>query len=162
MNRLFLSIISATLFSVALSSCDTEGCTDPSAANYDDKADSDDGNCRYDSDPFAGKWDLTDSIETTPNVYIFEELRLMDIRIISTDRDRIRLFWKNADGSLSDTIDATAKPNTLSIAPQEFDEGFTIQGNFIYNGLYDYIETEYRVSSDTSLVRRRGRAERRD
>lgn len=162
MNRLFLLIISATLFSVALSSCDTEGCTDPSAANYDEKADSDDGNCRYDSDPFAGKWDLTDSIETSPNVYTPEEVRLMDIRIISTDRDRLRIFWKNADGSLSDTIDATAKPNTLSIAPQEFEEGFIIQGNFIYNGLYDYIETEYRVSSDTSFVRRRGRAERRD
>jgi hypothetical protein len=162
MNRLFLSILSATLFSEALSSCDTEGCTDPSAANFDEKADSDDGNCRYDSDPFEGKWDLTDSIETTPNVYVPEEVRLMDIRIISTDRDRLRIFWKNANGSLSDTIDATAKPNTLSIAPQEFGEGFIIQGNFIYNGLYDYIETEYRVSSDTSLVRRIGRADRRD
>jgi hypothetical protein len=162
MNRLLLSLLFSTTIFLSMSSCDTEGCTDPSAANYDEKADSDDGNCRYDSDPFEGKWDLTDSIESTTNVFLPEEVRLMDIRIISTDRDRLRVFWKNANGSLSDTIDATAKPNTLSIAPQEFGEGFIIQGNFIYNGLYDYIETEYRVSSDTSLVRRRGRAERRD
>lgn len=162
MLRFTLLTITLLFVSSAFTSCDTEGCTDPSAANYDEKADSDDGNCRYDSDPFEGKWDLTDSLETSTNVFVPEEVRLMDIRIISTDRDRLRVFWKNANGSLSDTIDATAKPNTLSIAPQEFGEGFIIQGNFIYNGLYDYIETEYRVSSDTSLVRRRGRADRRD
>ncbi len=162
MLRFTLLTITLLFVSSAFTSCDTEGCTDPSAANYDEKADSDDGNCRYDSDPFEGKWDLTDSLETSTNVFVPEEVRLMDIRIISTDRDRLRVFWKNANGSLSDTIDATAKPNTLSIAPQEFGKGFIIQGNFIYNGLYDYIETEYRVSSDTSLVRRRGRADRRD
>jgi hypothetical protein len=41
-----LLIISTLLFSA--SSCEkTEGCTDPSAANYDSEADKDDGSCNY-------------------------------------------------------------------------------------------------------------------
>ncbi len=41
--NLFLMMAIAT--TVSLTSCKTDGCTDPTATNYDEKADNDDGSC---------------------------------------------------------------------------------------------------------------------
>lgn len=160
--RYSITLVMTTLLSsfLFLSSCDTEGCTDSKAANYDPKADSDDGNCRYDADPFRGKWDWYDSIQAGPGqlTYIYNDLRLMDIRVFENDRSRVQLFWKNGDGSLSDTIFATAQPYTLSIPEQPFEDSLIIQGNFILNPLDTLIETEYRLTRANGIVQYRGAA----
>lgn len=161
-KTLVITMLLSSFFS--LSSCDTEGCTDPKAGNYDAKADSDDGNCRYDADPFRGKWDWYDSIQAGPgqNTFIYNDLRLMDIRVFENDRSRVQLFWKNGDGSLSDTIFATAQPYTLSIPEQPFEDSLVIQGNFILNPLDTLIETEYRLTRANGIVQYRGAAFFRD
>lgn len=53
-NLLFLLLIMVGL----LISCQKEGCTDPSATNYDPNADSNDGSCQYgNSNPSVGEGD---------------------------------------------------------------------------------------------------------
>ena len=37
------------LFSFSISSCNNDGCTDPLATNYDEKAKNDDGSCEYEA-----------------------------------------------------------------------------------------------------------------
>lgn len=41
---------------ISLTSCKTDGCTDPTATNYDDKADNDDGSCTFERDAFIGTY----------------------------------------------------------------------------------------------------------
>lgn len=143
---------------LALASCATEGCTDATAENYDAKADSDDGNCIYSSDPFLGKWDFYDSVQAGPGSlsFVFDELRLLDIRVTAANRAQVLMFWKNEDGSLSDTITAGTKPYTIAIPKQDFGSSIQIEGNFILNPLDTLIETEYRLSYPDSTVRHRG------
>lgn len=51
-NFIFLALAASTLF---LSSCKKEGCTDPTATNYSDKAKKDDGSCAYTPVATTGK-----------------------------------------------------------------------------------------------------------
>ncbi len=52
--NLFLMMAIAT--TISLTSCKTEGCTDPTATNYDEKADTDDGTCTFERDAFLGTY----------------------------------------------------------------------------------------------------------
>ena len=52
--NLFLMMAIAT--TISLTSCKTDGCTDPTATNYDDKADNDDGSCTFERDAFIGTY----------------------------------------------------------------------------------------------------------
>jgi hypothetical protein len=154
----------AMVTTIVIPSCATEGCTDATAENYDAKADSDDGNCIYSSDPFLGKWDFYDSVQAGPGSlnFVFDELRLLDIRVTAANRAQVLMFWKNEDGSLSDTITAGTKPYTIAIPKQDFGSNIQIEGNFILNPLDTLIETEYRLSYPDSTVRHRGIARFRD
>ncbi len=54
----------AVATTISLSSCKTDGCTDPTATNYDDKADNDDGSCTFERDAFIGTYiDCQDGCE---------------------------------------------------------------------------------------------------
>jgi len=137
-------------------SCSREGCTDPSASNYSDKAESDDGTCRYESDPFRGRWTISDSIDTNGEL-TFDEVRTLNVEINSLNRSKVTFFFQNADGTRSDTLDANATPNTLSVPLQTFDDSLEIQGNFIYSLYRGTLKTEYRISGyATGIVQRRG------
>lgn len=51
MKKFQLLTILALVGLVAMTSCKKEGCTDPAAINYNDKAKKDDGSCQYDNAP---------------------------------------------------------------------------------------------------------------
>jgi hypothetical protein len=42
--------------------CKTEGCTDSTATNFDDKADDDDGTCTYERDALIGSYSVSGTI----------------------------------------------------------------------------------------------------
>ena len=139
---------------LALSSCDREGCTDPNANNYDDKYENDDGSCRYDSDPFDGRWEAHDSILAF-GVYTADEVRTLDIRILTANRAKVKFFWRNADGTYSDTLEANSKPNTLSIPEQSFGDTLSIKGNFTVARIGG-IKSDYTIFNDIVSISRRG------
>jgi hypothetical protein len=141
---------------VLVSSCDRTGCTDPYASNFEKKAESDDGNCKYDSDPFPGRWSVNDSVMSF-GVLQPDQVRIFDIRVQTTNKSVVRFFWKNENGSLSDTLIANATPNTLSIPLQSFGDTLQIQGNFTYSNFTKKLKTEYRfTSSNGYFLQRKG------
>lgn len=57
MKRIFnLLTFVAFAITISLTSCKTDGCTDATAINYDDKADNDDGTCEFERDAFIGTY----------------------------------------------------------------------------------------------------------
>ena len=152
--KIILMVVSALL----ISSCDRTGCTDEFANNFEKKAESDDGNCKYDSDPFAGRWSVNDS------VFVFgvlqdDQIRIFDIRVQSANRSVVKFFWKNENGSLSDTLTANATTNTLSIPLQPYGNSDTlqIQGNLTYSNFSKKLKTEYRFTSTNGyFLQRKG------
>jgi hypothetical protein len=139
---------------LALSSCDRDGCTDSNANNYDDKYENDDGSCRYDSDPFPGRWEAHDSILTIGE-YVADDVRTLDIRVVTANQSKVKFFWRNPDGSYSDTLEANAKPNVLSIPEQSFADSLTIKGNFTVKS-QNTLKTEYTLSNANVTIAKRG------
>jgi hypothetical protein len=156
-----LSILYFLLIPLLYASCDTEGCTDPGAGNYDEKADSDDGSCIYDAEPFIGSWILNDSIQTGV-AYQFLEAKQMLILTSSTDKGRVKIVWTYPNGITSDTIIASAKPNTLTIEEQDFGDEFRLQGTFIYDEFFDVIQTEYSLVKNNAINFYKGEGQRND
>ncbi len=152
---LFLLIIT-----VVFVSCDKTGCTDINARNFDDKAESDDGNCKYNTDPFIGIWTAKDSIKISEDVYEADTLRTLDIRLVNLNKSKVRFFWYTENGIPQDTIDADSAPAGIIFDLQPFGQGKTIQGKFklTYDG---YIETEYIITqvADNLETEYRGRAD---
>lgn len=56
-----LAVLTAAM-TLTYTGCKTEGCTDPTANNYDEKADDDDGSCTYDRDAMIGTFSVSGSI----------------------------------------------------------------------------------------------------
>jgi hypothetical protein len=139
---------------VTFSACNREGCTDAFAANYKEKAETDDGSCRYDSDPFEGRWEIRDSLNVFGE-WIAQPIKTLDIRIQSTNRSKVKFFWRYENGAYSDTLEANAKPNTLSIPAQSFQDSLTIQGNFTIARIGG-IKCDYRYSGVTVYSEFRG------
>jgi hypothetical protein len=141
-------------FLMGITSCDRTGCTDPNAANYEEKAESDDGNCRYDSDPFEGRWAITDSLLVFGD-YIAEPPKTLDIRVETLNRSKVKFFFRFEDGSYSDTLEANAKPNTLSIPEQSYQDTLIFQGNFTIARIGG-IKVDYRISNESVYREYRG------
>ena len=55
-TRLAGAAVMIAFVSFSVTSCSTEGCTDSTATNYDEKADEDDGTCTYERDAVIGKY----------------------------------------------------------------------------------------------------------
>ena len=156
-----LSILAILLISILATSCDTEGCTDPGAGNYDSKADSDDGSCIYDAEPFVGSWTLSDSIRSGVSYQFLEEKQML-ILTSSTDKGRVKIVWTYLNGITSDTIIASAKPNTLTIEEQDFGDEFRLQGTLIYDEFFDVIQTDYSLVKNNAIYFYKGEATRND
>ncbi|MEX1189665.1 MAG: hypothetical protein WED33_10435 [Bacteroidia bacterium] len=62
-NLRFIGLaILTTAMTLTYTGCKTEGCTDPTATNYDDKADDDDGSCTYERDALIGSYTVSGTI----------------------------------------------------------------------------------------------------
>jgi len=147
-------ILAVIFLALTLTSCDRTGCTDPNAGNYEEKAESDDGSCRYDSEPFEGRWEITDSLLYFGQ-YEAEPSKILDVRVQSLNRSKVKFFFKYENGTYSDTLDANAKPNTLSIPEQSFRDTLTFQGNFTISRIGG-IKVEYRLTNENVYLQYRG------
>lgn len=56
-----LAILTSAM-TLTYTGCKTEGCTDPTATNYDEKADDDDGSCTFERDALLGSYSVSGSI----------------------------------------------------------------------------------------------------
>jgi len=54
--RLVGLVILAGAFTITQTGCSTEGCTEATATNFDDKADDDDGSCIFERDAIIGSY----------------------------------------------------------------------------------------------------------
>lgn len=143
---------------IALSSCDTEGCTDPAAGNFDPDADSDDNSCYYDAEPFIGSWIYLDSIQNNTLGFEFNEQRRMLILTSKTDQKNVKMVWTYPNAIVSDTLIAGSKPNTLTFDEQEFDDGFTFEGIFIYDEFFQRIDVNYSTVKNGNIEIHKGSA----
>jgi len=159
MLRKFIFPLFAYVFlSFAFASCDTEGCTDPSAGNYDPKADSDDNSCFYDSEPFLGNWIYSDSLQNNQLLFDFVETRQMLILTTKTDRKNVKLVWTFPNGIVSDTLYASSKPSTLTFIEQPYGDGFTLEGTFIYDEFFQRIDVSYTTVKNGDIEVHKGTA----
>jgi hypothetical protein len=160
-NLVFSSfLISITIFFAA---CNKTGCTDIYARNFDNKAESDNGNCKYNSDPFIGLWTAKDSIKISEEVYEADTIRTLDIRLVNLNKSKVRFFWFVQGSSLpQDTIDADTAPAGIIFNTQPFGQGRTIEGKFKLN--YEgHIDTEYSITivAENLVTEYRGRADKK-
>lgn len=79
---------------LSITACKKEGCTDPSATNYDEKAKKDDGNCIIPTQDsrtkFIGSYHMVDSVFEN-NVFDSRLEYVMNITTNNTKRDTIYL-----------------------------------------------------------------------
>ena len=120
----FLMMAIAT--TISLTSCKTDGCTDPTATNYDDKADNDDGSCTYERDLFLGTYN--NIIETCTGV---NPSAPYSISITASSTNTVTVNISNF-GNVDVTVDGTVSGTSLSIPSQTFTDSlgtFTLAGN---------------------------------
>ena len=67
-NLFFILLMGATVITTS-TSCESEGCTDPNAENFDADADNDDGTCILAREKFLGTYDLTENCSTGADSY---------------------------------------------------------------------------------------------
>jgi hypothetical protein len=118
MNKLFFTILTLAL---ALSSCKKQGCIDPYANNYNDKAQKDDGTCQYDA---------VEPSYTIPTTYNFVNANNQSTVDYSGQTDRLN--------QLSEIIDRVQLGKTQVINAQDLKDMFSNvggdgNGNFTFS-----------------------------
>lgn len=154
-TRVCFFIACASVVLCSFTSCgDREGCTDSTASNYDKKANNDDGSCVYNSDYFVGVWITNDSLSVNEGPYQAEPPKTLDIRPINNNPSGVKVFWKYADGSYSDTLECTTANLALSIPEQSFNDGGIIKGSIIYSN--EGLRSNYEVRKMGTLYEYKG------
>jgi hypothetical protein len=127
MKKIFnLLLVMAIATTISLTSCKTEGCTDPTATNYDEKADTDDGSCTFERDLFLGTYN--NIIETCSGI---DPSSPYSITISASSSNTVSVNISNF-GNASVTVDGTVSGTSLSIPSQTFTDSFgtfTLAGN---------------------------------
>jgi hypothetical protein len=150
--NLFLMMAIAT--TISLTSCKTDGCTDPTASNYDEDADNDDGSCiingctdatatnfnikatnddgscSYERDLFLGTYN--NIIETCSGI---DPSNPYSITISASSSNTVNVTISNF-GNASVTVNGSVDGNSLTILPQTFTDlfgTFTLSGNATIN-----------------------------
>lgn len=145
-----LILMMAIATTISLTSCKTDGCTDSSATNYDDKADNDDGSCiikgcmdptatnfnfkatendgscKFERDLFLGTYN--NIIESCDNI---SPSAPYSITISASSSNTVTVNISNF-GNASVTVNGTVSGTSLSIPSQTFTDSFgtfTLAGN---------------------------------
>lgn len=63
-NYFIFLIFLAGLSTLTLTSCETEGCTDPEATNFDEGADIENNMCEYERDAFLGSYNVNENCDS--------------------------------------------------------------------------------------------------
>ncbi len=102
MKRLFILLSFFAIGSVIFSGCSKEGCTDPTAENYDPDAKKDDGSCIYAENQAPTISDFTITGDPTPG-------GTLDIHFIAADNEGLSGYTLQSEkgGSTSTDIDAS-------------------------------------------------------
>jgi hypothetical protein len=75
-----------------------------------------------------------------------------------TDRKNVKMVWTYPNAIVSDTLIAGSKPNTLTFDPQNFDDGFTFEGTFIYDEFFQRIDVNYTTVKNGAIEIHKGSA----
>ena len=104
-----------------LTSCKTEGCTDPTATNYDEKADDDDGSCTYERDALLGTYTVNGTVDcdVTPDENV--PAKPLVIATSSVATNKIALTYEGI------TLTCTVSGSTFVVDSQTV-------GGFAYSG----------------------------
>lgn len=131
MNRTSHWLLFVLVLSCFVSACNKRnGCTDPSALNFNEKAENDDGSCKYEQQIFIGNWTVSDTL-VHENGYTKKSLHDLSILGSTNNPSKVMLIWKFSDGTFSDTISGNLVTKAISIPTQAFNDSASIKGSII-------------------------------
>jgi len=115
---------------VALTSCQKEGCTDPTAINYSEKAKKDDGSCTYEAEPTPEPvaqpvliGTATTSLNDTVKLYAEENLSTGYSNLYAEVRDANGVIMDNATVTFAPLMDMGAMQHACPVIQPTFDAG---------------------------------------
>lgn len=72
MKKAFFFLTISLGFGLIVTSCKTEGCTEPNAINYDPTADKNDGSCHYENNNSSNNNSSNNNNQSCTNTYFFD------------------------------------------------------------------------------------------
>lgn len=134
--NLFLGLVLCTL--IVLSACrKTEGCTDPTAQNYDEFANVE-GNCQYLSDGFTGTYVAIDTMYWITNAQEITDTIYYEFTIDRIDNQTMRI--SNFSNCGQDLTATAINPQEFTVSNQglckELRGGYKLEGGILS---YSYI-----------------------
>lgn len=128
LTRLVGAAAMIAFVSFSVTSCSTEGCTDSTATNYDEKADEDDGSCTYERDAIIGSYSVSGSIAcgVTGNTTVSSITLAISASTTATNKVVVTL-----GGDLA--LTATLTGSTFTLDNQTVD-GYSYTGNGTVSG----------------------------
>ncbi len=159
----------AVATTISLTSCKTDGCTDPTASNYDEDADNDDGSCTingcmdatatnfnikatnddgscsYERDLFLGTYN--NIIETCSGILPSDPYTMS---ISASGSNTVSVTISNF-ANVSVTVNGTVSGSNLNIPSQTFTDSFgtfTLAGNASINSSGTTLQMTYSYTQD--------------
>lgn len=117
-NRLTSFLFLSSLFLIAMmlmSSCATEGCTDPNSDNYDIEATKDDGSCIPFRDKFIAQYSVSESCPS--GTYTFT------MNVVAGAASENAIIINNL-GDFGEAVNATVNQSSVTIPNQNITDDF--------------------------------------
>jgi hypothetical protein len=123
-------LVSACMLAlISMGSCKKEGCTYVDATNYDMKANSDDGSCKFQAQDYVGTYNVTGyMVDQT-----FGDTTNQNYQLIITHTGETNISISNL-GNTSTVFTATIKNNQLTLPSQDKNVVETWSGSGVITG----------------------------